>query len=85
MTTLSAAMDQPLTVLLRVAQRMAAHPEMRGELEMMVCAVQVLEAVRIGVARMEDLGCPPAPAAVHPCAVVNLAAVRAARIEAAAL
>lgn len=84
MATLSGAMDLPLTELMRAAAMLGAHCDQRAIQERIVAAVQVLEAVRIGVAHMEGLAARPAPAAVSPCAVVRLDEFRAARVAPAA-
>lgn len=79
MTTFHQVMDTPLTVLMRVAVRIGNHPDLRAEQEQIVTAVQALEAVRIGVAQMEGAPRRPEPAAISPCAIVDLGAARAAR------
>ncbi len=79
MAGLSGTMDDPLTQLMRVAVRIGAHPEFRGEVEMITASVLVLEAVRLGVARLEGAPLRPRPAALSPCAtVVDLRERRAA-------
>ncbi|GGJ14001.1 hypothetical protein [Neoroseomonas lacus] len=83
MTTFHHVMDTPLTVLMRVAVRIGAHPDLRAEQEQIVAAVQALEAVRIGVAHMEGAPSRPEPATISPCAIVDLGAIRAARADGA--
>lgn len=78
MAGLSGVMDDPLTQLMRVAVRIGAHPDFRGEVEMITASVLVLEAVRLGVAKLEGLPLRPEPEALSPCAtVVDLMAHRA--------
>lgn len=81
-STLSGTMEVPIAVLLRAAALMAAHPDLRAVQEMIVTSVQVLDAVRLGVAEIERLAQPPRNT-IHtapiPAPVVDLAEFRAAR------
>lgn len=81
-STLSGAMDAPLTALMRAAILLTGpQPDIAAAVSTIVLSAQTLEAVRIGVAHFEGLAIRPTPAAVSPCAVVDLGAFRAARGE----
>lgn len=81
--TLSGAMDAPLTELMRAAVMLSGDPALHAIQDRIVASVQVLEAVRIGIAAKEGAPLRPAPAALSPTAtVVDLAARRSLRLAA---
>jgi len=78
--TLSGAMDAPLTELMRAAVLLGDDPGLRAVQERIVASVQVLEAVRIGIAAKEGAKLCPPPAAISPVAtVISLEQRRAMR------
>ncbi|MBW6400018.1 hypothetical protein KPL78_19310 [Roseomonas sp. HJA6] len=78
--TLYGAMDAPLTELMRAAVLLGDEPGLRAVQERIVASVQVLEAVRIGIAAREGVALCPPPAAVSPIAtVISLDQRRATR------